>query len=84
MYLKKPYGLDILIPETKSLNEHYQFIRDNRMNIVGGVYIQSHETTRRARETYLNILSTATRVKGKEGEGIIRKLKKELREKYGG
>ena len=77
-YLKEPYGLDILIPEKSDQTESYMFIRDDRMNILGGIYIKSKETTRRAKETFLKICESATRIKGKSGEKIIRQLKKDL------
>lgn len=82
MYLEKPYGLDILIPETKALTEHYQFVRDDRMNITGGIHIRSPETTRQARETYENMLQAAILVAGKDGARIVKGLKRQLKERY--
>ena len=81
-YLEEPYGLDIIIPDSTKNEDCYMFIRDERMDILGGIYIKSPETKERAKKTFQNICASATLVRGKPGEKIIKKLRRKLKTEY--
>ncbi len=79
LHLENPYGLDVIIPEGKELNESYLFIRDDHMDVQGGIHIKSEETAKRSKETFLNLCSNANEVKGAYAKKICNDLRKELK-----
>ncbi len=78
IYLSNPYGLDVVIPESNDLDESYIFIRDEKMNVTGGIYIRSSETAKRSKETFLNLCSTGREISGEYGKKVCTELKKKL------
>jgi hypothetical protein len=79
MYLENPYGLDVVIPEGRDLDESYIFIRDEKMNVTSGIYINSQETAKRSKETFLNLCQSSKEIKGAFAKDICNDLRKKLK-----
>jgi hypothetical protein len=82
-YLMNPYGMDILLPEHNKPENLYMFIRDSRLNVTGGLRIQSRDIAARAKETFMTLCQQATALEGVAAKRIIAAKRKELRERYG-
>ena len=77
-----PYGLDIILPERNVPEDLYMFIRDNRMNITGGIHIKNRDIGCRAKETFNMLCSHAVLLRGDAAVGVIEQKKRELRKRY--
>ncbi|MBU4406290.1 MAG: hypothetical protein KKB24_01760 [Candidatus Altiarchaeota archaeon] len=82
-YLKKPHGMDVLIPEDKEPLEFFLFTRDEHKDIVGGIHMRSPETALSAKNSFMRDFEYAEQVKGEKGKAIIKNLRKEFEQKYG-
>ena len=79
-YSERPLGLDILLPESKRLEDFYMFIRDEKQLITGGVYIRSETTVRIAREQFINNCRISEKITEKNYQKILEKPKKQLKQ----
>jgi hypothetical protein len=80
MHLDNPYGLDVVIPEGKDVEDSYIFIRDEKMNVISGIFIGSYETAKRSKETFINLCSIAKEVKGEYAKKVCKDLRKRVKE----
>jgi len=78
-YLKNPYGLDVTIPEGKELSESYSFLRDEKMNAIGGIYIRSSETAHQTKHTFLELCRHAQELRNGKEQDICDELRAQLK-----
>lgn len=83
IYINKVQGLHLVLPEKKEPSEVFLYLRDNAGEIIGGVYIKSPDTAKRAKEMFMREQEQGTNLKGKPGKRIIKGVKENLKEKYG-
>ncbi|MFH0861926.1 MAG: hypothetical protein V1875_02745 [Candidatus Altiarchaeota archaeon] len=84
IYLNPQPGLQMVCHEGHQGIDVFMYIRDNSDEIVGGVYINSPDIGKRAKETFLRECLLGTNLKSKKGETILRNTRKELKEKFSG
>ncbi|MBD3388973.1 MAG: hypothetical protein GF416_07800 [Candidatus Altiarchaeales archaeon] len=79
MYSDFPYGMDILLTEGEILRDYFMFIRNERQMAIGGVYIRSIETAKRAKEEFMKNCSIATDISGPRKNKIFKKMRDDLK-----
>jgi len=82
-YTKKLIGMDMLLPICDEPKDLYFYMRDQEGEIIGGVYIESSETAKRAYSTFTPIPSNYTVLEGTQGKRILKNLKREIRARFG-
>ncbi|MBD3388971.1 MAG: hypothetical protein GF416_07790 [Candidatus Altiarchaeales archaeon] len=83
IYLEDLPGLHLVFPERDKVSEVMLYLRDNKGEIIGGVYIKSPDTARSAKEMYMKEYEKGVNLKGRKGLKIIKEVKSQLRSKYG-
>ena len=84
IYVDDLPGLHLILPEKDQPNELLLYLRDNKGEIIGGVYLKSPETARSAKEMYLKEYDKGVNLQESEGDKIIKKIKGNLKREYGG
>ena len=73
-----PYGLDIILPENTHPEDLYLFIRNPKMDVIGGIYIKNQDLATKSKETFQTICKNATPLTGATGKRIISKTRKKI------
>jgi hypothetical protein len=82
-YVDNPFGFDVVIPEMDEPLNFFIWVRDRKNILTGGIHIRSPETTLHAKEQFLRVCKDAKRVRGEEGQRILKKVRTDLKKQYG-
>jgi len=82
-YVEHLPGLQLVMPEKPQPMDVFLYTRDNRDEIIGGVYIRSPDIAKRAREMFETECGKAVNLKEPKGKKIMRKVRKELKQRFG-
>ncbi|MFH1126153.1 MAG: hypothetical protein V1703_03430 [Candidatus Altiarchaeota archaeon] len=81
-YMENPFGFDVVMAEVDEPVDFYIFVRDSKNIVIGGIYIKSPETAKRAKQRFLEVSRIAKRVRGSDGKKIINNIKRELKTRW--
>ena len=81
-YVENLFGLDLVLPENKTPLESFHYIRDNKKEIMGAIYIKSQDIASKAKEMYLRECENGINLNTNKGKKILKQKTRELKKKY--
>ncbi len=77
-YLPDPFGCDMLLSERGKQTELFMFLRDQKMEVRGGMHIRCRNAAHQAKETFMSLKGSSLPLSGLNGARFIKSKTKEL------